>query len=426
MKKLSIVICAILLLVTGCAKNRNLEKDKIVAINATSYFQQRKDSEFYVLLDSYSKDNMTVDELSTEFDDLIKIYGEPLEYDTDEVVAYKQENAAVVSVPVRFTTGWMDLTYTINSTSSVTGFKITVSDKLDENGYNETQFVYKVDAREENAVFTNTNKTEQSPLVIFVHDKDMYDKNSTIGVRKLFRDLAYALADNGVASVRYNRMVLENEDVEDSIALMKAELKAVYEASLSLEGIDPNRVYVLGYGIGGYLLPNLVDDLPIQGMILSSAPYEKIHYSMYEEEIYEIDCDKTMLEQNKNVRKQEIENSKLLIDSLVNPEDFYQDIFGYSSSFWIELQTYTVAEKLNTFARPIMVTHGSNDYHVVSSSHNVWKHELADVQNVTYKYYKNMDHLLSINNKTSLPSDQLKEGSIASAYISDIVKFVQE
>ena len=42
MKKLSIVICAILLLVTGCARNRNLEKDKIVAINATSYFQQRK------------------------------------------------------------------------------------------------------------------------------------------------------------------------------------------------------------------------------------------------------------------------------------------------------------------------------------------------------------------------------------------------
>ena len=124
MKKLSIVICAILLLVTGCAKNRNLEKDKIVAINATSYFQQRKDNDFYVLLDSYSKDNMTVEELSLEFDDLIKIYGEPLEYDTDEVVAYRQENAAVVSVPVRFTTGWMDLTYTINSTSSVTGFKI--------------------------------------------------------------------------------------------------------------------------------------------------------------------------------------------------------------------------------------------------------------------------------------------------------------
>lgn len=426
MKKLSIVICVVLLLFTGCGKDRNLEKDKIVAINATSYFQQRKDDEFYVLLDSYSKDNMTVEELSLEFDDLIKIYGDPLEYDADEVVAYKQDSAAIVSVPVRFSTGWMDLTYTINSTSSVTDFKITVSDKLDENGYNELQFAYKVDDMEENAVFTNTNKTEQSPLVIFVHDRDMYDKNSTIGVRKLFRDLAYALADDGIASVRYNRLVLENDDIEDSIVLMKAELKAVYEASLSLEGIDPNRVYVLGYGIGGYLLPNLVDDLPIQGMILSSAPYEKIHYSMYEEEIYEIDCDKTMLEQNKNVRKQEIENSKLLIDSLVNPEDFYQDIFGFSSSFWIELQAYDVAEKLNTFAKPVMITHGSNDYHVVSSAHTMWKNKLESVQNVSFKYYKNMDHLLSINNKTSLPSDPLREGSIASAYITDIVKFVQE
>ena len=426
MKKVSIVVCVILLLLSGCAKDRNLEKDKIVAINATSYFQQRKDDEFYVLLDSYSKDNMTMEELSLEFDDIIKIYGEPLEYDSEEVVATRQDSGTLVSVPVRFTTGWMDLTYTINSTSSVTGFKITVSDKLDENGYNETQFAYKTSFGEENAVFTNTNKTEKSPLVIFVHDKESLDKNSTVGVRKLFRDLAYALADEGVASVRYDRITLDNKDIEDSIALMKEELKAVYEASISLEGIDSERIYILGYGIGGYLLPNLIEDLPVQGMIISSAPYETVHYSIYEQEIYELDCDKTMLEQNKKVRKQEIENSKVLIDSLVNPEDFYQSIFGYSSSFWIELQSYDIATILEGYTNPILVTHGSNDYQVVSSSHNLWKHGLKGMENVSFKYYKNMDHLLSINKSTSVPSDQLTEGSIASAYVSDIVKFVQE
>ena len=419
-------MCAILLLCTGCAEKRNLEKDKIVAINATSYFKDRKDSDFYVLLDVNTKSNLTTEQLSLEFDDIIKIYGTPLEYDSEEVYAIENGGNAIVGVPVLFESGWMDLTYTINSTSSVIDFKITSSDKLDENGYNETQFGYKTESGEGKFVFTNTNGNELSPLVIFVHDQEYLDKNSTVGVHKVFRDLAYALADKGVASVRYDRTNLDNNDVEDSIDLMQEELLAVYNSCKSLDGIDSERIYILGYGIGGYLLPQLVDGLNIDGMIIASAPCMNLHQSIYEKQMYEVECEATMLEQNKKVRRREIEAARDLIETLVNPEDFYQDIFGYSSSFWIALQSYNAVSTVETLQIPTLITQGSNDYHVSSNAYNEWQHGLKGSSFVSLKYYKNMDHLFTIRNSTSVPSDILSESEIAEVFVTDIVNFVQK
>ena len=426
MKKIVITICAILLLFAGCGKTRNLEKDKIVAINATSYFQNRKDNDFYILLDSNAKNNITLEQLSEEFDDIVKVYGQPVEFDSEEVQAIEREANAIVSVPVLFESGWMDVTYTINSTSSVINFKITASDKLDENGYNETQYVYKTSNGEGKAVFTNTKGSEKTPLVILVHDQGYLDKNSTVGVRKVFRDLAYALADKGIASVRYDRTNLDNDDIEDSIALMQEELLAVYESCKNFEEIDNNRIYVLGYGVGGYLLPKLVERMDIDGLIIASSPCMDLHQSIYEKQMYEVECEVTMSEQNKKVRRKEIEASRDLIETLVNPEDFYQDIFGYSSSFWIQLQSYDAIQTVENLNLPVLITQGSNDYEVSSNAYNQWQHGLKDSKLVSLKYYKNMDHLFTIRNSTSVPADCLSESTIADAFVNDISKFVQK
>ena len=426
MKKIVITICAILLLFAGCGKTRNLEKDKIVAINATSYFQNRKDNDFYILLDSNAKNNITLEQLSEEFDDIVKVYGQPVEFDSEEVQAIERETNAIVSVPVLFESGWMDVTYTINSTSSVINFKITASDKLDENGYNETQYVYKTSNGEGKAVFTNTKGSEKTPLVILVHDQGYLDKNSTVGVRKVFRDLAYALADKGIASVRYDRTNLDNDDIEDSIALMQEELLAVYESCKNFEEIDNNRIYVLGYGVGGYLLPKLVERMDIDGLIIASSPCMDLHQSIYEKQMYEVECEVTMSEQNKKVRRKEIEASRDLIETLVNPEDFYQDIFGYSSSFWIQLQSYDAIQTVENLNLPVLITQGSNDYEVSSNAYNQWQHGLKDSKLVSLKYYKNMDHLFTIRNSTSVPADCLSESTIADAFVNDISKFVQK
>ena len=425
MKKIGIVLCAILLLFSGCAKDKNLEKDKIVAINATTFFQQRKDSDFYILLDSNAKNSITEEELSLEFDDIIKIYGEPLEMDSESIVAVSGTYENTVSVPVRFKTGWMDMTYTINSTSSVTSFKLTASDKLDENGYNETQYVYTTETGEGKYVFTKTNSSEQSPLIIFVHDKDALDKNSTIGVNKVFRNLAYALADQGVASIRYDRTILDNEDAEDSIALIAEELQAIIAEAKELEGIDTNKIYVLGYGLGGYVLPSFADQLDVAGFILSSSPSANVYLTIYQEELYKLSCNTTMTDMNKEIRKQEIENSKTLIESLDSTSDFYQDIFGHSSAFWLELQAYDAIETVKLMEKPVLITQGSNDYQVKSSSYNGWVDGLKGCSHVSFKYYKNMDHLLSIRKTTSVPADQLTESEISTAYVQDLIKFVQ-
>ncbi|MDD6467633.1 MAG: hypothetical protein PUF50_05585 [Erysipelotrichaceae bacterium] len=425
MKKCTVLLCVLMLLLSGCtSKQKNLEKEKLVAINATSFFQQRKDHEFYILLDSATKNRTTEESLSHDFDEITQLYGESLEMDAESVQAIVQGNQVLVNVPVRFAHGWMDFSYTINKTSSVTDFKITASDKLDENGYNEQQYVYKTSIAEANAVFTKPNGSEHAPVVIMIHDKNALDKNSTIGVNKVFRNLAYTLADAGIASIRYDRILMD-VDMEDSLYLILEELEAILASITQLEGIDSQQVYLLGYGVGGYLLPWLAQSLDVKGIIISSAPSDHLEEVLYQEQMYLIQQDQTLSASEKNIKEEETTAALQIIQSLTKPEDFSYDVFGYSPEFWLSLKEYHAIDQAKLLSMKMLITQGSNDYQVDTNEYNAWMNGLKGKSDVTFKYYTNMNHLLSIKKTTSGLADQYTENEISKAYIMDLIAFIQ-
>ncbi|MDZ7606573.1 MAG: hypothetical protein U5K79_13515 [Cyclobacteriaceae bacterium] len=43
------------------------------------------------------------------------------------------------------------------------------------------------------------------PIVLFVHGSGPNDRDETIGPNKPFRDIAYGLAEKGIASLRYDK-----------------------------------------------------------------------------------------------------------------------------------------------------------------------------------------------------------------------------
>lgn len=424
MKKLATIICVLMMILSGCVnKGNNLEKEKLVAMNATTYFQQRKDNDFYILLDSETKNRMTVDDISHDFDEFIYLYGESLEVDSESIQATRNGKYVQVNVPVRFKHGWMDFSFTINQSSSVVDFSITASDKLDENGYNEWQYVYKTEQGEANAVLTSPNGSQKVPVVILVHDKDAFDKNSTLGVNKVFRNLAYVLADSGVASIRYDRTIMDL-DTKDSLELMLAELQAVVNSTAQFERLDTERVYLLGYGVGGYLLPKLAQQLNVKGLILSSAPSGHLEEVLYREQMYLIQQDKSLASGEKKNKEEETKAALEIIQTLTKPEEFPYDIFGYSPEFWLSLKEYQAIEEVKTLNSKILITQGSNDYQVSTGEYNAWVNGLKQQKNITFKYYKNMDHLFAVRKGTSSPADQFKESEISKAFAWDLISFV--
>lgn len=117
------------------------------------------------------------------------------------------------------------------------------------------------------------------PAVVLVHGSSYSDRDGTSDATKTFRDLAWGLASQGVAVLRYDKrtlthalafarqpdFTLDDELVNDALAAL-ALLRETPR-------IDPARIFVLGGSLGGFAAPRIAQrDRGIAGLIMVSSP----------------------------------------------------------------------------------------------------------------------------------------------------------
>jgi fermentation-respiration switch protein FrsA (DUF1100 family) len=111
------------------------------------------------------------------------------------------------------------------------------------------------------------------PVVVMLAGSGPNDRDETIGPNKPFRDLAWGLAERGVATLRFDKRTfafpksykgtLESESIDDGV-------DAVTFAG-TLPEIDRNRVYVLGHSLGGLAAIYVGERVPVAGIILMAT-----------------------------------------------------------------------------------------------------------------------------------------------------------
>jgi dienelactone hydrolase len=113
------------------------------------------------------------------------------------------------------------------------------------------------------------------PAVVLVHDAGPLDQHGTVEARHPFRDLARGLAARGVAALRYDKrtrahgkrlaaiedLTVDDEVIDDALAAA---------AALRLrKDVDPDRIHIVGLGVGGYLAPRVAEEDPrLAGLVL--------------------------------------------------------------------------------------------------------------------------------------------------------------
>ena len=121
-----------------------------------------------------------------------------------------------------------------------------------------------------------------------MHGSGPQDRDETLPPNKPFRDLAWALASQGITVLRYekrtkvyaSRMV---KDV-DTLTVQEETIDDAVEAVAFLRArpeIDPQRVFVLGHSLGGgFLAPRIgAADPAIRGLVIlagSARPFEDV------------------------------------------------------------------------------------------------------------------------------------------------------
>jgi dienelactone hydrolase len=272
------------------------------------------------------------------------------------------------------------------------------------------------------------------PAVVLVHGSGPHDRDETIGPNLPFRDLAWGLASQGVAVLRYEKrtkehagqfaaaiktMTIKEEVIDDTLAAVALLRKT--------EGIDPKRIFVLGHSLGGMCAPDIgARDPGIAGLIClagSARPFEDVLLD-------QLDYILSLSKDSPESEKKEIE--KLRQQALaVKGKKVADDTpagelpLGVQPVYWRSLQACHPAEVAAALAMPMLILQGERDYQVTMDDFRLWKKTLASRKNVTFTSYPRLNHLFMDGEGKARPAEYEKTGHVAREVIDDIAQWVK-
>src|SRR5215831_9873048 len=114
--------------------------------------------------------------------------------------------------------------------------------------------------------------------VVLVHGSGPNDRDETVGANAPFRDLAWGLADRGVAVLRYEKRTRAHAaqlaTVETFTVREETTDDAIRAAALlrAHDRIDPKRIFVLGHSLGGTVAPRIAaEDRALAGIVIMAG-----------------------------------------------------------------------------------------------------------------------------------------------------------
>ena len=165
------------------------------------------------------------------------------------------------------------------------------------------------------------------PAVVLVHGSGPLDRDETVFANKPFRDLAWGLASQGIAVLRYEKRTKQHAATLGAIGgplTVKEETIDDVLAAIALlrqtAGIETTRIFVLGHSLGGMLIPRIGSRDPhIAGFIVFAGPTRPLEDTILEQTTYLVSLEGS-ISQEKQAHLDEITKQVAHIKSL-GPSD---------------------------------------------------------------------------------------------------------
>lgn len=286
-------------------------------------------------------------------------------------------------------------------------------------------------------ILTLPREVEQPPVLLLIQGSGQSDKNETIYQNTPFQDIAHGLAQQGIATLRYDKrfyVYLDEANRLGADLTMEEEILEDVAYALELLQNDPQvgDIFVLGHSLGGMLTPVIAQRHPfIQGIIsMAGSPYPLYELSYRQNKEIESTLSESNLtpEELSYIEKQfqGIEADILTLrgdfSHLSNEEVLLGLPVGYQQSAK-ELAGEHYLPDLN---HPMLILQGGADFQATIEDFQGYQSLLKDKTEVTFHWYEGLNHLMMLSSGARDTSDYLSKQEVSPLVLEDIAKFIQQ
>lgn len=273
--------------------------------------------------------------------------------------------------------------------------------------------------------------------VVLVHGSGPNDRDETIPPNKPFRDLAWGLASQGIAVLRYDkRTKVYAADLSSEIDTFTVKEEVIDDALEALtllrarSEIDAGQIFVLGHSLGGYLAPRIsAADPLIHGLVVlagSARPFEDVLLDQMNYVFSLSIPDPVVRQQQLALLEKQV---ALIKDPKRLPTAAATDLpFNVPAAYWLDLNTYQPEKVAQTLKQPMLFLQGGGDYQVTQDDFQIWQNALGGRSDVQFIMYPGLSHLFMTipGGQKATPATYSVPGHVNEEVVNEIGSWIKQ
>lgn len=436
------------LVVSGCTASKDSKKTdtdgtETVQISTkqeetvTSYVQNLASSNITALKEDYVYDTKMKEVVETEnFDQqmlqMMQTLGTLKE--TKQAYAVRYQGTTSAFLPCIFENQSANVMLAFNDADEIIGVFLKPYQEQDTtimpDDVNEVALNVPVnDTVSNSGILTTPSDVKHPPVVILIAGSGPCDMDESLFSNKPFRDIAWGLAQQGVASYRFDKRTYKNAaTLPDDLTVQDEyvdDVLAAIDLIKQQKNLDTNNIYLLGHSEGGYVLPRIASQTKdVSGYVMMAAPARPLEDLFVEQIAYLANLDGSISEEEQLSIDESTKEQQAVKD--IQADSAQRMYFGMlPTSYLYDLKDYNPLTVAASIQEPVYVAQGDRDYQVTMDDYTAWNEAYRDSKNWSFKTYEGLNHVMMEGSNPPSPKNYETRSNVSATFITDIAEFIK-